>query len=196
MLAATNVAARAQEQHRPFSPLRGNGAGDIQRSMKPLNAATLACPCFLQTAPLSPLDSGITAKWSANALTPPLFSSAQMRTWTSGGKLQRTRRWLSLTAIGSGPRSRKRHPHRAKRARKAPYTACATVGKRAQSMPGLSLVCAMTLSIIKSGYQLEWNEGGPPPGISNEPPVHAPGSGIHRGVHPHGPRTGHDEGGL
>ena len=66
-----------------------------------------------------------------------------------------------------------------------------------KAMHGLSLVCAMTLSIIESGYRLEWNEGGPPPpGISNEPPVHAPGPGIHRGVHPHGPRTGHDEGGL
>ena len=65
-----------------------------------------------------------------------------------------------------------------------------------KAMHGLSLVCAMTLSIIESGYRLEWNEGAPPPSISKEPPVHAPGPGIHRGVHPHGPRTGHDEGGL
>ena len=30
-------------------------------------------------------------------------------------------------------------------------------------MHGLSLVCAMTLSIIESGYRLEWNEGGNSP---------------------------------
>ena len=34
-----------------------------------------------------------------------------------------------------------------------------------KAMHGLSLVCAMTLSIIESGYRLEWNEGGLPPPV-------------------------------
>ena len=32
-------------------------------------------------------------------------------------------------------------------------------------MQGLSLVCAMTLSFIESGYRLEWNEGVPAPPV-------------------------------
>ena len=141
MLAATNVAARAQGQHRLFSPLRGNGTGDIQRSMKPLMRRHSRVPMSFANCAIFPAGFGDKSKIvRKHADSPPVFFGTDEDVDLRGEIAE------DKEVILDGHRFRaeepKRQPHRAKRARKAPCTACATVGKRGSKLCKASALCA------------------------------------------------------
>ena len=163
MLAATNVAARAQGQHRPFSPLRGNGAGDIQRSMKPLMRRHSRVPMLFANCAIIPAGFGDNRKMvRKHADSPPVFFGTDEDVDLRGEIAE------DKEVILDGHRFRAEEPQAAPppgeaRAESPVHRLRNSRQAWLKAMHGLSLVCAMTLSIIESGYRLEWNEGGPPP---------------------------------